>query len=125
MTHDETLSLMQRHAAAWNAHDSEALLGLMTSDCIYDASAGKSATGERYVGHKALKPAFEAIWTTFKDARWDDTEHFVCGAQGFTTWTFRGTKVDGSTVEVKGLDLLRFRDGKICHKDTYRKTVVA
>ena len=125
MTDDETLSLMRRHADAWNAHDSEALLKLMTDDCIYDASAGKSATGERYAGHTALKPAFEAIWTTFKDARWDDAEHFAFGSQGFTTWTFRGTKADGGKVEVKGLDLLRFRDGKICHKDTYRKAIIA
>lgn len=123
MTHEETLSLMQRHAAAWNAHDSDALLKLMTVDCIYDASAGKSATGERYVGHAALKPAFEAIWTAFKDARWEDAHHFAVGNEGYTTWTFKGTKADGSTVEVKGLDLLRFHGGKISHKDTYRKTI--
>jgi steroid delta-isomerase-like uncharacterized protein len=124
MTEEETIRLMQQHAEAWNAHDSDALLALMTADCIYDASAGKSPTGVRYMGHAALRPAFEAVWTTIKDARWDDAEHFAHGDQGCTTWTFRGTKADGSPIEVKGLDLLRFKDGLISHKDTYRKTIL-
>ncbi len=125
MTRDETLSLMQRHADAWNAHDADALLNMMTDDCIYDASAGPGPQGAHFQGHTALRPAFEAIWTTFPDARWDEAAHVLDGEIGFTTWVFRGTKADGSKVEVKGLDLLRFRGGNICHKDTYRKNVTA
>lgn len=125
MTRDETLRLMQRHADAWNAHDADALLNMMTDGCIYDASAGPGPQGARFQGHAALRPAFVAIWTTFPDARWDEAAHVLDGEIGFTTWVFRGTKADDSKVEVKGLDLLRFQDGKIRHKDTYRKNVTA
>jgi len=125
MTREETLSLMQRHAAAWNAHDADALLNMMTEDCIYDASAGPGPQGARFQGPVALRPAFEAIWTTFPDASWKQALHTIDGELGFTTWVFHGTKADGTKVDVKGLDLLRFRNGKICHKDTYRKNVTA
>ncbi len=124
MTNEETLRLLQDHADAWNAHDAEKLLRLMTDDCIYDAAAGASPEGQRHAGRAALKAAFEAIWTTFPDARWDEPRHFVLADRGMTTWIFRGTKVDGSRVEVKGLDILGLRDGRICHKDTYRKTLL-
>jgi steroid delta-isomerase-like uncharacterized protein len=125
MTREETLALMQRHADAWNAHDADLLLSLMTPDCIFDGSAGPAPQGTRVQGHAALRPAFEAIWTTFPDASWNEAVHILDGEIGFTTWIFRGTRADGSKVDVKGLDLLRFRDGKICHKDTYRKAITA
>jgi len=125
MKDQDAMQLMRQHAQAWNAHDIDELLALMTEDCIYDASAGKHPLGERHIGHAALEPAFKAIWETIKDASWDDAVHFPCGEYGFTTWIFRGTRSDGTKTEVKGFDLLRFRDGKICHKDTYRKSVLA
>jgi ketosteroid isomerase-like protein len=125
MTREDTLLLMQRHVAAWNAHDAELLLSLMTEDCIFDAATGNAPHGRRIIGHVDLKSAFEAIWTAVKDARWDDAAHLVQGDRGVTTWTFRGTKDDGSPIEVRGLDLLTFRDGRICQKDTYRKAVSA
>ena len=125
MTTEQSIELLQRHAAAWNAHDVDALLGLMTDDCIYDASAGKSAEGQRHVGTAALRAAFQAIFAAFPDARWEEASHFVSGDQGFSTWVFRGTKADGARVEVNGLDVLKLRGGRICHKDTYRKTITA
>lgn len=125
MNEQDGRCLMERHAEAWNAHDVNALLSLMTEDCIYDASAGEFSHGTRSIGHAELRPVFETIWATFKDARWDEAEHFVFGDRGFSTWTFRGTKPDGKKVEVMGLDVLRFRDGKICHKNTYRKHLLS
>ncbi|WP_033838813.1 nuclear transport factor 2 family protein [Mesorhizobium loti] len=125
MNEDDAIQLMKAHAAAWNAHDVDALLALMTQDCIYDAAAGKAPSGDRHVGHEKLGKAFAAIWQAFPDACWADAEHFVCGDQGFTTWTFRGTKAGGQAIEARGVDLLRFRDGRICHKDTLRKNVPA
>jgi ketosteroid isomerase-like protein len=124
MTRDDTLKLMQLHADAWNAHDADGLLRIMTEDCIYDASAGTTPYGARSQGHPALRPAFEAIWTTFPDARWDDARHMLDGDIGVTTWVFRGTRTDGTRVEVQGLDVLRFRGDKISHKDTYRKNLL-
>jgi steroid delta-isomerase-like uncharacterized protein len=125
MNHGEAIELMERHTAAWNAHDVDALLALMTHDCIFDAAAGTAAHGRRHVGHDALRAAFLAIFKAFPDARWDEAVHFASGDRGGSAWIFRGAGLDGRAVEVRGIDLLGFRDGRICHKDTYRKEVAA
>ena len=125
MTREETLSLMQRHTDAWNDHDADALLKLMTEDCIYDASAGALPHGAPSPGSPCAAPCFSGDLDERSDARWDNATHGLDGDAGFTTWTFRGTKADGGKIEVQGLDLLRFRGDKICHKDTYRKNVLA
>jgi hypothetical protein len=36
-------------------------------------------------------------------------------------WTFTGTRMDGTRVEVNGCDLFTFRDGKIAVKNSFRK----
>lgn len=123
MTNADTIALMERHAAAWNAHDLEALLDLFTEDCIFDTAAGRGSHGDRHVGREAVGRAFAAIFAAFPDARWDDATHRICGDLGLSVWVFRATRSDGQHVEVGGLDLLTFRDGRIVRKDTFRKTV--
>jgi ketosteroid isomerase-like protein len=125
VTTEEQLELMVRHVAAWNAHDIDELLELMTPDCIFDAAAGPYPYGQRHVGHQTLRMAFSAIFKAFPDARWTDPEHSAAADRGFTVWTFRGTGVDGRQVEVRGLDILHFRDTRICSKDTFRKNVIS
>lgn len=125
MTADEATRLLERHAAAWNAHDVDGLLALMTPDCVFDAAAGPSAHGQRHVGHEALQKAFRAILDAFPDATWNDAVHASAGDRGYSEWTFRGTARDGRVVEARGVDILGFRDGLICRKDTFRKNVPA
>jgi len=84
-----SLALLQRFAAAWNAHDLDALLLMVIDDCDFDTAAG--AHGNRFVGKQALRAAFPAAWQTWPDARWEEATHFVCGQRGVSAWTFRGT----------------------------------
>ena len=37
--------ILQAFLDAWNDHDIEALMSLMTDDCVYDASAGPDTWG--------------------------------------------------------------------------------
>ena len=112
---------LQAFADAFNRHDGEALMTFMTDDCVFDASAGPEACGERFVGAAAVRKAFEDVWTTYPDAHWADARHFVCGDRGVSEWTFTGTRHDGARVEVNGCDLFTFRDGRIAVKNSYRK----
>lgn len=115
-----SISLLERFAAAWNAHDVEALLSMVTDDCIFETAAGVHAHGNRFVGKDALRTAFPIAWQTWPDVRWDNATHFVCGDRGVSEWTFRGTH-EGRATEVRGVDIFVLRDGKIARKDTYRK----
>ena len=113
--------LLDRFAEAWNRHDLDALMSMMTDDCVFEASAGPQVNGERSEGQQAVRAAFAAVFETFHDAHWANARHFIAGNRGVSEWTFSGTRDDGKRVEVAGCDLLTFRDGKIVIKNSYRK----
>lgn len=116
-----TIALLDRFAAAWNAHDVEALLDCMTEDGVFHGSAGPEPDGATYQGTGALRTSFCAIWQTFPDAAWNDVNHIIAGDRAITEWRFTGTKADGTKVNVRGADIFTLRDRKIAVKDTFRK----
>jgi ketosteroid isomerase-like protein len=93
----------------------------MTYDCVFEASAGPDFDGEKFTGQEEVKKAFEDVFATFPDAHWGNPQHFISGNRGFSEWTFTGTKIDGTKVEVTGCDLFTFKNGKIAVKNSYRK----
>jgi steroid delta-isomerase-like uncharacterized protein len=121
MKPEVTTEDLQAFADAWNRHDVDALMSFMTEDCVFEASAGPDVCGARYSGREEVRAGFAEVWRTFPDARWDDARHFVLGNRGVSEWTFTGTRLDGTRVEVHGCDLFTFRDGKIALKNSYRK----
>jgi steroid delta-isomerase-like uncharacterized protein len=115
------LALLDRFADAWNRHDLDALMSMMTADCVFQASAGPDVDGQRSEGARAVRAAFAAVFEAFPDARWAGARHFIAGDRGVSEWTFTGTHKDGRRVEVAGCDLFTFRGGRIAVKNSYRK----
>jgi uncharacterized protein (TIGR02246 family) len=113
--------LLEAFADAWNRHDVDALMSMMTDDGVFEASAGNDVNGERHAGQRAVRAAYEAVFAQYPDARWADARHFVNGNRGVSEWTFTGTLNDGRRVEVNGCDLFVFRNGKIAVKNSFRK----
>ena len=116
-----TKDFLQSFADAFNAHDVLAIMSHMTYDCVFEASAGPDFDGEKFTGQEEVKKAFEDVFATFPDAHWGNPQHFISGNRGFSEWTFTGTKLDGTKVEVTGCDLFTFKNGKIAVKNSYRK----
>jgi steroid delta-isomerase-like uncharacterized protein len=116
-----SVELLERFADAWNRHDLDALMSMMTDDCVFEASAGPHVNGQRSEGREAVRAAYAAVFDAFPDAHWSDPRHLISGQRGVSEWTFTGTQKDGRRVEVNGCDLLTFRDGKIAIKNSYRK----
>ena len=122
MSSDRDLEqLLEAFAEAWNRHDVDALMSMMTEDGVFETSAGDQVNGERHEGHRAVRAAFAAVFVQYPDARWNDAKHFVKENRGVSEWTFTGTLSDGRRVEVNGCDLLTFRNGKIAVKNSFRK----
>ena len=115
------LSLLDRFADAWNRHDLDALMSVMTDDCVFQASAGPDVDGQRSEGKTAVRAAYAAVFQAFPDAQWTQPRHFIAGDRGVSEWTFIGTRTDGTRVEVNGCDLFTFRNGAIAVKNSYRK----
>jgi ketosteroid isomerase-like protein len=116
-----TVATLAAFSAAWNRHDIDSLMSFMTDDCIFQTAAGPDACGTRHAGKSAVRIAFESAWLNFPDAQWIDDRHFVHEDFGVSEWTFTGTAADGTRVEVDGVDIFTFKNGKIHLKNVFRK----
>jgi steroid delta-isomerase-like uncharacterized protein len=119
---EDSVKLLDRFADAWNRHDLEALMSMMTDDCVFDASAGPHVNEQRSEGKEGVRAAYAAVFQAFPDAHWANPRHIISGNRGVSEWTFTGTQRDGKRVEVAGCDLFTFRDGRIAIKSSYRKS---
>ena len=113
--------LLDRFADAWNRHDLDALMSMMTDDCVFEASAGPRIDGQRSEGKQEVRAAYAAVFESFQDSHWAGARHFIAGHRGVSEWTFTGTQRDGKRVEVSGCDIFTFSDGRIAVKNSYRK----
>ena len=124
--HEDTLTakrlqVLDAFAQAWNRHDIDALMSMMTEDCVFEASGGPDVNGQKFEGQKAVRRTFLDVFAQYPDAHWGGATHFIQGDVGVSQWTLTGTRADGSKVEVNGCDFLTFRGDKIAIKDSYRK----
>ena len=113
--------LLAAFADAWNRHDVDGLMSMMTADGVFEASGGDHVNGERHEGQQAVRAAYAAVFAQYPDAHWGSARHLVKGDRGVSEWTFTGTLEDGRRVEVTGCDLFTFRSGKIAIKNSFRK----
>jgi steroid delta-isomerase-like uncharacterized protein len=116
-----SIDFLDAFAMAWNQHDTDAILSMMTDDCVFEASRGLVAKGTVYTGQDQVRRGVEEVFRTFPDARWNEPKHFIAGDRGVSEWIFSATGSDGARVEVQGCDVFTFRDGKIAVKNSYRK----
>lgn len=106
---------------AFNRHDIDAVMSYFAEDCVFDAVGGNEVHGTRHDGAEAIAKAFSATFAAMPDARWDHHGHLVQGNTALSQWTFSGTNGDGSRIEAEGADIFRVRDGKLVHKQAFRK----
>jgi ketosteroid isomerase-like protein len=122
MTEDKALALMEAHVQAWNDHDLDRLMSLFSDDCVFEASGGPQAEGQRYVGKEAVRAAFGSVLEAMPDAHWGGgRNHLIGPGYGVSEWTLTGTTVDGARLEVNGCDFLTIADGLIVKKNSFRK----
>ena len=99
-------------SAAFGRGDVEAIMALMTDDCVFEAT-GPAPDGVRVEGAAAVRDVWEDIFGTTKDAIFAEGDSFVVGDRGVLRWLFTWTNDDGSAGHVRGVDVIRRRDGKV------------
>lgn len=116
-----TVTFLQAFSDALNNHDIDAVMEMMTVDCVFNAVAGPELQGKSFVGQAEVRQGLENAWKGAPDACWVDAEHHVIGDKGFSETTYKGTATDGARTEARMIDVFTFRDGKIAVKNAFRK----
>ena len=107
-------------SAAFGSGDVDAIMALMSADCVFE-STGPAPDGVRHECEGAVRTVWKQLFGGTADARFTEEESFVAGDRGVLRWRFTWTEPDGSPGHVRGVDVLRIRDGQVVEKLSYVK----
>jgi len=121
MTPDEvTRGVIERFNAALNRHDIDAVMALMTPDCVFE-NTFPAPDGERFTGQEAVRGFWEQLLAGSPRAEFTTEEIFTTGDRGVVRWRYQWGEDGGSNGHVRGIDLFRVRDGLVAEKLSYVK----
>src|SRR5262245_28858855 len=111
----DTLVVIERFNAAFNRHDVDAVMGLMTDDVVFE-NTSPPPDGERHEGQAAVRAYWERFFAESPTARFEIEEQFAAGDRAVVRWRYAWR--DG---HVRGVDVFRVRDGQVAEKLSYVK----
>jgi uncharacterized protein (TIGR02246 family) len=114
-TSESTRAVIDRFNDAFNAHDVDAVMALMTDDCVFENTA-PAPDGERHEGQGAVRAVWEALFASTPSARFEAEDMFACDDRCAVRWRYTW---DGG--HIRGVDVFRVRDGKVAEKLSYVK----
>jgi ketosteroid isomerase-like protein len=115
-----TLATVRRFLDAFARHDVDGIMAAMDEDCVFE-NTWPPPDGERHVGQAAVRRFWEQFFRGTPSAAFETEEMFAGGARCVVRWLYRWRNADGSAGHVRGVDLLRVRDGKVVEKLSYVK----
>lgn len=110
-----TLETIQLFNAAFNRHDVDAVMALMTEDVIFE-NTSPPPNGERREGQAAVRAFWEQFFAGSPNALFEAEDTFAAGDRCVVQWRYSWG--DG---HIRGVDLFRVRDGKVAEKLSYVK----
>jgi ketosteroid isomerase-like protein len=114
MTRD-TQATIDAFNEAFNRHDVDGVMALMTDDCIFE-NTEPPPDGERHKGQAAVRKFWNEFFTSSPHAKFETEELVVSGDRAVTRWRF-----DWGNGHIRGIDLFKVRDGKVAEKLSYVK----
>lgn len=112
--------LVQAFSDAFFRGDTSALRGMVTDDVAFETTS-PAPDGQRFEGAEAVLDVWSDIVRGTVDPTFTEEESFVAGDRAVVRWTYAWTNEDGSPGHVRGVDVMRFREGKVCEKLSYVK----
>lgn len=113
-----TIAAVDAFNTAFNAHDVDGVMAAMTNDCVFESTSPPD--GDRHEGAAAVRKVWEAFFAASPDANFDAEDVIVSGDRCVVCWRYTWTQ-DGEGKHIRGVDVLRVRDGKVAEKLAYVK----
>ncbi len=118
-TSTATLETVSTFNDAFNAHDVERVMALMTEDVVFE-NTRPAPDGERHEGQAAVRAFWQAFFARSPRARFEAEEVFAAGDRCVVRWVYHWER-DGQPGHVRGVDLFRVREGRVAEKLSYVK----
>ena len=115
-----TATALSEFSAAFGSGDVDAIMALMTDDVVFEAT-GPAPDGTRVEGATAVRRVWVELFGQTRDASFAEEEAFAAGDRGVLRWRFTWSEADGVVGHVRGVDVLRFREGLVAEKLSYVK----
>jgi ketosteroid isomerase-like protein len=119
LTPVDALAVVRRFNHAFNRHDVDGIMEMMTADCVFE-NTRPAPDGTRVEGAAAVRETWVQMFARSPQARFEFSDLFVAGDRAVGLWTYHWVK-DGVPGHVRGVDVFRLRDGKIAEKLSYVK----
>ncbi len=116
----ETLATIERFNDAFNRHDVDAVMALMTDDVVFE-NTSPPPDGERHEGQAAVRAFWESFFAGSPRAHFAAEDIFAAGDRCTVRWLYRFDADDPETGHVRGVDVFRVQDGKVAEKLSYVK----
>jgi ketosteroid isomerase-like protein len=114
------IDLLNSFNDAFNRHDVDAIMALMTPDCLFD-NTFPAPDGTLFQGQAEVRRFWEEFFRVSPHARFEVEELFVSGDRAVQRWAYIWTDAQGVQGHVRGVDLFLLRDGLIAEKRSYVK----
>jgi ketosteroid isomerase-like protein len=121
MSEHISCELLKGLLEAFNRHDLDSIMGYFSDNCVLYMPRGAKPRGDQYIGKYEVRAGLAKRFEGIPDVHYGDDQHWVCGDLGVSEWTLTGTSRSGQHIEVRGVDLLEFDQGKITRKDSFWK----
>jgi cation diffusion facilitator family transporter len=115
----DTAGAVDRFNQAFNDHDVDAVMAAMTDDCVFENTSPPN--GQRYEGQAEVRAAWEEFFAASPHAHFEGEDVIVAGDRCVVQWVYTWKNDDGGTDSLRGVDVIRVRDGKVAEKFAYVK----
>lgn len=119
-TPDEAIAIVTRFNEALNARDAEAMMRLMTPDCVFE-NTYPAPDGTRFEGHQAVRTFWEGFFHESTRAAFEIEDIFGTGNRCVMLWKYRWVDQAGKSGHIRGVDVYTLRAGLIAQKLSYVK----
>jgi ketosteroid isomerase-like protein len=113
-----TIAAVERFNEAFNRHDVDAVMEAMTDDCVFENTSPPD--GGRHVGAADVRAAWLDFFAASPTAHFDTEDVVARGDRCVVLWRYSWSD-DGTEHHVRGVDVIRVRDGRVAEKLAYVK----
>jgi uncharacterized protein (TIGR02246 family) len=117
MSVTEVLATIGSFNDAFNRHDVDAVVDLMTEDVVFE-----NTSGLRFEGREAVRAVLTRAFALMSSGWFDTDEIFAAADRCVVRWTYAFHRGEPERGVVQGVDLFRVREAKVSEKFSYVKS---